>query len=39
MLFPSNNAGEKQDTVIILGDGKASKKVSVEAHGIAILDV
>jgi beta-D-galactosyl-(1->4)-L-rhamnose phosphorylase len=37
-LVVINNAGEPQDTVITLADGKAKKKVSVEAHGIAILD-
>ena len=38
-LVVINNAGEKQDTVITLAAGKTSKKVSLEAHGIAILDV
>jgi hypothetical protein len=38
-LVVINNAGEPQDTVITFADGKASKPVHVEAHGIAILDV
>jgi beta-D-galactosyl-(1->4)-L-rhamnose phosphorylase len=38
-LVVINNAGEPQDTVITLGDGKTTKAVRLEAHGIAILDV
>jgi beta-D-galactosyl-(1->4)-L-rhamnose phosphorylase len=38
-LVVINNAGEPQDTVITLGDGRTKKAVRLEAHGIAILDV
>lgn len=38
-LVVINNAGEAQTTVITLADGKATKSVKVDAHGIAILDV
>lgn len=34
-----NNAGEKQSTTVHLADGKEHKKVSLPAHGIAIIDV
>ncbi|HEY0945664.1 MAG TPA: 1,3-beta-galactosyl-N-acetylhexosamine phosphorylase [Opitutaceae bacterium] len=38
-LVVINNAGEPQQTVVTLADGKAKKSVKLEAHGIAILDV
>ena len=38
-LVVINNAGEPQDTVITLADGQTTRAVSLEAHGIAILDV
>jgi beta-D-galactosyl-(1->4)-L-rhamnose phosphorylase len=38
-LVVINNAGEPQDTVITLADGRTGREVRVEAHGIAILDV
>ena len=37
-LVVINNAGEPQDTVITLGNGRATRPVHLEAHGIAILD-
>lgn len=38
-LVVINNAGEPQDTILTLGDGKTATPVHVEAHGIAILDI
>jgi len=38
-LVVINNAGEPQETTVTLGDGKTARRVSLEAHGIAILDV
>jgi beta-D-galactosyl-(1->4)-L-rhamnose phosphorylase len=38
-LVVINNAGEPQDTVITLGNGKTTKPVHLDAHGIAILDI
>jgi beta-D-galactosyl-(1->4)-L-rhamnose phosphorylase len=38
-LVVINNAGEPQETVVTLGDGRASRDVRLEAHGIAIIDV
>ena len=38
-LVVINNAGEPQETVVTLGDGRAARTVRLEAHGIAILDV
>jgi beta-D-galactosyl-(1->4)-L-rhamnose phosphorylase len=38
-LVVINNDGTDQETVVTLGDGKSTKKVKVEAHGIAIIDV
>ncbi|HYP17958.1 MAG TPA: 1,3-beta-galactosyl-N-acetylhexosamine phosphorylase [Opitutus sp.] len=38
-LVVINNAGTDEQTTVTLGDGKTSKKVKLEAHGIAILDV
>jgi beta-D-galactosyl-(1->4)-L-rhamnose phosphorylase len=38
-LVVINNAGEPQETVLTLGDGRTTKPVSLAAHGIAILDV
>jgi beta-D-galactosyl-(1->4)-L-rhamnose phosphorylase len=37
-LVVINNAGEAQTTTIALGDGRQTKKVKLEPHGIAILD-
>jgi beta-D-galactosyl-(1->4)-L-rhamnose phosphorylase len=38
-LVVINNAGTDEETVITLADGRATKNVKLEAHGIAILDV
>lgn len=38
-LVVINNAGEPQETVVTLGDGRTTRAVRLEAHGIAILDV
>lgn len=38
-LVVINNAGEPQETVVTLGDGRTTRTVRLEAHGIAILDV
>jgi beta-D-galactosyl-(1->4)-L-rhamnose phosphorylase len=38
-LVVINNAGEPQETVVTLADGRAGKRVALAAHGIAILDV
>ena len=38
-LVVINNAGEPQETVVTLADGKSKRRVKLEAHGIAILDV
>jgi beta-D-galactosyl-(1->4)-L-rhamnose phosphorylase len=38
-LVVINNDGTDQETVVTLADGKSTKKVKVEAHGIAIIDV
>ena len=38
-LVVINNAGEPQETVVTLGDGRTARTVRLEAHGIAILDV
>jgi beta-D-galactosyl-(1->4)-L-rhamnose phosphorylase len=38
-LVVINNAAEPQETQVALGDGRATKSVRLEAHGIAILDV
>jgi beta-D-galactosyl-(1->4)-L-rhamnose phosphorylase len=38
-LVVINNAGADEDTTVTLGDGKKTKKLKLEAHGIAILDV
>jgi beta-D-galactosyl-(1->4)-L-rhamnose phosphorylase len=38
-LVVINNAGEKQQTTITLGDGRTKKKISLDAHGIKILDL
>lgn len=37
-LVVINNAGSDEETVVTLADGKKSKSVKLEAHGIAILD-
>jgi beta-D-galactosyl-(1->4)-L-rhamnose phosphorylase len=38
-LVVINNAGEPQKTTVTLGDGRSARSVSLDAHGIAILDV
>ncbi|XHR31309.1 MAG: 1,3-beta-galactosyl-N-acetylhexosamine phosphorylase [Chthoniobacteraceae bacterium] len=38
-LVVINNADKPQETTITLGDGKATQKVRLAAHGIAILDL
>jgi beta-D-galactosyl-(1->4)-L-rhamnose phosphorylase len=38
-LVVINNAGEPQETVVTLGDGRTSRRVTLDAHGIAILDM
>jgi len=38
-LVVINNAGEAQVTAVTLADGQTVKHVSLEAHGIAILDL
>jgi beta-D-galactosyl-(1->4)-L-rhamnose phosphorylase len=38
-LVVINNAGEPQDTVVTLADGKTAKNVSLPAHGIQVLNV
>ncbi|WP_044892247.1 1,3-beta-galactosyl-N-acetylhexosamine phosphorylase [Opitutus terrae] len=38
-LVVINNAGTDEETVVTLGDGKTTKRVKLEAHGIAILEV
>lgn len=38
-LVVINNAGEPQKTVVTLGDGKATRTVALDAHGIAVLDL
>jgi beta-D-galactosyl-(1->4)-L-rhamnose phosphorylase len=38
-LVVINNAGTDEETAVTLGDGKTTKSVKLEAHGIAILDV
>jgi len=38
-LVVINNAGEPQVTAVTLADGTTAKHVSLEAHGIAILDI
>ena len=38
-LVVINNVGEKQETTITFGDGKTTRTVGLEAHGIAIIDV
>lgn len=37
-LVVINNAGSAQETTITLGDGRATLRVQLEAHGIAVLD-
>ena len=38
-LVVLNNAGEPQQTSVTLADGRTAKAVTLEAHGIAILDL
>jgi beta-D-galactosyl-(1->4)-L-rhamnose phosphorylase len=38
-LVVINNAGEDQQTVVTLADGKSTKRISLEAHGIKIVDL
>ncbi len=38
-LVVINNAGEAQQTTVALANGKTARTVSLDAHGIAILDV
>lgn len=38
-LVVINNAGTDERTTVTLADGRTAKSVSLEAHGIAILDV
>ena len=38
-LVVINNAGEPQQTEVMLADGQTTKSVALEAHGIQILDV
>lgn len=38
-LVVINNAGTDEETVVTLGDGKTAKRVTLPAHGIAMLDV
>lgn len=38
-LVVINNAGDRQSTVITLGDGRTRRRVSLTAHGIAILEL
>jgi len=38
-LVVINNAGSDEQTTVTLGDGKRTRKLKLEAHGIAILDV
>jgi len=38
-LVVINNDGTPQETVVTLGDGRATRTVRVDAHGLAILDV
>ena len=38
-LVVINNAGEPQTTIVTLGDGRSTRAVKLDAHGIAILDL
>ena len=38
-LVVINNAGTAQDTTVTLGDGRGTQPVSLDAHGIRILDL
>ena len=37
-LVVINNVGEPQETTVTLGDGRSTRRVKLDAHGIAILD-